>query len=338
MKKVVNPKLTVLMPVYNGSSYLREAIDSILAQTFEDFELLIVDDGSTDGSADIVVTYNDPRIRLVIQPINRGLVAALNMGLEISNSEYVARMDSDDICLPNRLARQVAFMDKNPSVGISGTWMESFGLGKPAMWRSPLTHEMIICNMLFESAIYHPTAIFRRSVIIENNLFYDSSYIHAEDYELWCRFATRIKFANIGEVLLRYRIHSQSVGQSQRDAKLLSASKVRNLWLKQLGLDNSVSIHNLLGEWEIVAKMSFLRQAESWLLELINANAVMNVFPEPFFSEAIAERWGTLCRNSTRIGVDSFSYYSSSTLCKYGKLSKYDLFVFFVRSLFKRGK
>ena len=122
----MNPKVTVLMPVYNGEKYLKEAITSILLQTFDDFEFLIINDGSSDASVDIIQSFRDPRIRLVHNDTNIGLIATLNKGLKLAHGKYVARMDQDDISLPRRLEKQTYFMDNNPDVGVCGTWIKLF--------------------------------------------------------------------------------------------------------------------------------------------------------------------------------------------------------------------
>ena len=124
------PKVTVLMPVYNARFYLSKAISSIINQTFKDFEFLIFNDGSTDNSADIIYSYNDRRIRFFNSEQNFGYVYHLNYGIEIAKGEYIARMDADDISFPTRLEKQVAFMDKNPEVGVCGTWFKIYGTNR----------------------------------------------------------------------------------------------------------------------------------------------------------------------------------------------------------------
>jgi len=142
-------QVTIIMPVYNGEVYLREAIDSILDQTLTDFEFLILNDGSSDHSVDIVRSYDDPRIRLVENEANLGVVQTLNRGLDLANGTFIARMDCDDRSLRDRLARQVAFLDDHPEVGICGTWMEAIGARAGYIWRYPTDPERIRCSLLF---------------------------------------------------------------------------------------------------------------------------------------------------------------------------------------------
>ena len=143
------PKVTVLMPVYNGSKYLKAAIDSILSQSFTDFEFLIINDGSTDDSVKIINSYHDQRIKLIDNKINQGLVAVLNQGLKLAIGEYIARMDSDDFSTCNRLSQQVRFMDKHNDIGVLGSWVKIMKGSDEFLGRYFLNHEEIKANLLF---------------------------------------------------------------------------------------------------------------------------------------------------------------------------------------------
>lgn len=221
---LANPRVTVLMPVYNGERYLREAMDSILAQTFTDFEFLIIDDGSADRSVEIIRSYDDPRIRLVHNEKNLKLIAALNRGFDLARGEFLARMDCDDISLPTRLARQVEFMAAHPEVGVCGTWARKIddqgritGHLKPPAGRK---FEKLIWR---PSPINHPTAFIRNTVYM--NFRYDYNYADAEDYELWLRVSGAAGLDNLDEFLLLYRIHPASVTSLRREAQLGSVYK-----------------------------------------------------------------------------------------------------------------
>lgn len=165
-----NPKVTVLMPVYNGEEYLREAIESILFQSFGNFEFLIIDDGSTDDSINIIASYTDPRIRVITNGENIGIARALNKGIELARGKYIARMDSDDISLPKRFEKQVDFLDKNPEIGIVGSWIKTFGGRKTIILAHPCNPEMVRIFFLFDSPLAHPTVMMRREFLKKNNL------------------------------------------------------------------------------------------------------------------------------------------------------------------------
>ena len=166
----MSPRVTVLMSVYNGQGFLRQAIQSILNQTFTDFEFLIIEDGSTDATVEIVRSFPDQRIKLCLNGSNIGLISSLNQGLSLATGEYIARMDADDISLSTRLERQVAFMDAHPSVGVCGSWLETFGIPPKSRWCPPADDAQIRCEHLFHSVIYHPTVILRKDFFAKHNL------------------------------------------------------------------------------------------------------------------------------------------------------------------------
>ena len=206
----LRPKVSVVMAVYNGEKYLREAIESILGQTLADLEFIIVDDGSTDRSAEIVKSYDDPRIRLLVNGSNLGLMRSLNRGLDAARGEYIARMDCDDVSLPERLARQVAFMDSRPEVVASGTWATDMDAeGRVIGPRQMPVGERMDYEFWKPSPLIHPSAIIRASQLGETR--YDPEAPHAEDYELWLRLKKRHRIDNLPEYLLLYRIHNESV-------------------------------------------------------------------------------------------------------------------------------
>lgn len=218
------PQVTVLMPVYNGEPYLRAAIDSILNQSFTDFEFLIINDGSTDQSLKTIKSCKDRRIRLVNQRSNQGLIATLNRGFAVAKGRLIARMDCDDISMPERLSKQVAFMEEHPEVGVCGSWIEYF-MGKELVMNFPVSHEEIVQAMPYFNPMAHPTLVIRREVLQTQSVLFDAAYPHVEDYELWTRLAQVTRFANLPEVLLKYRIHPEQIGRvhSEEQAELIKS-------------------------------------------------------------------------------------------------------------------
>ena len=198
------------MSVYNGERFLAEAIDSVLAQTFTDFELLILDDGSSDSTPEIVAAYavRDARIRPIVRE-NQGLIASLNQLLDESRAPLVARMDADDVCLPERFARQVAFLGSHPDYGVVGCWCTDINeqgvehrLDGP---EHPLTHEQFMRAIAAnEPLLCHPAVMMRRDIVREVG-GYHAAFRHCEDYDLWLRLASVTRLVNVGELLLRYR-------------------------------------------------------------------------------------------------------------------------------------
>jgi glycosyltransferase involved in cell wall biosynthesis len=198
------PAISVVMPVYNGEKYLREAIDSILSQTYTDFEFIILNDGSTDKTEEIILSYTDPRIVYVKNEDNLQIVKTLNKGIGIAKGKYIARMDADDISLPERFEKQFKFMEENPEVGVCGAWIETFG-NQSLFWQYPVNHNEIRISLLFYSCMGHPTVMIRND--FRDLLFYDQNYNKAEDYELWQRLVRITKFHNLPFFLLKYRLH-----------------------------------------------------------------------------------------------------------------------------------
>ncbi|MCU7551294.1 glycosyltransferase [Chitinophagaceae bacterium LB-8] len=205
------PRVTIVMPVYNAEKHLKEAIESILNQTFTDFEFVIINDGSTDQSKEIIISYSsDPRIKYYENDQNIGLIKTLNKGIEIANGEYIARMDADDISFPERLKKQVAYLDKYAEVSIVGTWF-LFSDSKEEV-KYPNDHESIKVKLLTGNALGHPTVLMRKSDIQRLELRYCVDYPEAEDYHLWTNAVMKgLKMANLPEVLLNYRIHNHQV-------------------------------------------------------------------------------------------------------------------------------
>jgi len=224
MTHLVHPKVTVLMPVYNGEQYLREAIDSILEQTFKDFEFLIINDGSTDRSREIVESYYDPRIRLVHNESNIGLIATLNKGLELARGEYIARMDSDDISYSERLEIQVNFMDFHKQIIACGTWAKFINTeGEIVHYgRSPAGKKME--NLFWiPSPIIHPTVMIKRQPL--GQLRYND-YQYSEDYDFFLNLKAKGKIDNISEYLLSYRQHDKNITSRHRIIQLKNSYDV----------------------------------------------------------------------------------------------------------------
>ena len=243
-------KISVLMPVYNAEKYLNGAIDSILAQTYSDFEFVIIDDCSSDASVSIIESYNDSRIVFLKNERNSGVAVTLNRGLEICRGEYIARMDSDDISRPERFAKQVAFLDMNPDVAVVTCGVRTFCNEKTISecgW-SNVEPERIKKDLFFSCALAHPTVMMRKDVI--NSLSgYAPEYNGLEDYELWCRVIENHKIASVGEVLFEYRIHEGQVSKKPPESVKKAQKELKKRQLEQIGA--------VLSENELNAFLSF---------------------------------------------------------------------------------
>lgn len=313
-----NSKVTVLMPVYNGERYLREAIESILNQTFTDFEFLIINDGSTDSSVEIIESYNDPRIRLVHNEKNLKLIATLNKGIDLAQGEYIARMDCDDISLPERLEEQVEFMDANLAYALCGSWVEVIdenNVPTGLIWKYEGDHNKILAALLSANQFAHSTVILRKSILTQG-FYYDANYAHAEDYELWLRIADSFKVSNIQKPLVKYRVHSTSITGSKY---VLMDACVRNLicaQIRKLNFEPSAAeldLHCNLERQSLPTK-GFVKQADAWLQKLRLANARNQRYPEPAFSQRLGELWFTVCDSARGLGLWTWRKFLASPL------------------------
>lgn len=233
-----HPRVSVVLPVYNAEAYLESAVRSVLDQTFQDFEVLLMDDGSSDGSLGILQAFARQDSRCIVHTReNRGLVATLNEGIGYARGELIARMDADDLCLPERFERQVAFLDQNPDCVALGTsaWLIDAEGDRIAERFLPRTHgEIDQAHLRGEGgAIYHPAVMIRASSVRSVG-GYRQEYRHAEDFDLFLRMAEIGTLANLPEVLFCYRIHLTSVGIAQRAAQVESTRlALADTWLRR---------------------------------------------------------------------------------------------------------
>ncbi|MDU1889291.1 MAG: glycosyltransferase [Dysgonomonas sp.] len=217
------PLISVVMPAYDVGEYIELSIKSILNQTLSDFEFIIIDDGSTDNTVDIIKSFNDKRIKLYIQDKNMGLFHTLNYGLNLSSGKYIARMDGDDVSIPERFRMQVDFLEKNKEISILGTSI--IRMDNNIRIDYPLDHDSIKVHLLRDPAFAHPTVMMRRADIVSKGLKYGS---FVEDYSLWTDAAIAgVKFANLNEVLLEYRVYATQFTSSNITKLEVEAKKIR---------------------------------------------------------------------------------------------------------------
>lgn len=219
------------MPTYNVAPYVKEAIDSVLRQTYSDFELLVIDDCSKDNTVEVVRSIDDPRIRIEQNEFNLGLADNLNRGLSLITTEYVARMDGDDIAEPFWLEKEVAVLDANPEIGICSGGFERFGSVK-SLVRFPERNEDCMANMLFECSVIVPT--FRMSLYRDYGLRYSSQAFPAEDYRFWAECLRVTKIYNVQETLFHYRMHSSQICTTLRPEQEIKVAEVRRFMLEWL--------------------------------------------------------------------------------------------------------
>jgi len=265
-----NPKISVLMPAYNAEKYIGEAIESILNQTFKDFEFIVIDDCSTDKTWEIIQKYaaNDLRIRFFKNEKNLKLSLTLNKGIDLCRSQYVARMDADDFSYPDRLEKQYNFMENNPEVGISGGSMnvcDQF-LNVRSVRNYNLTDEEIRKHIFRYSPFCHPLVIIRKAVFDKVGK-YDTNFNPAEDYELYFRIGVLYKFGNLKDTLLKYRTVEKSMTTGSTKKMELETIRIRNQYANGYHMSLADKVYTMfqyfsifiIPAWVKIRIFSFLR-------------------------------------------------------------------------------
>lgn len=224
----MQPEISVIMPVYNASKYLREAIESVLNQTFKEFELIILNDSSTDNSAEIIIEYakKDSRIQFVNQEVNIGPSLLRNLGIEKSKGKFIALLDADDIALPTRFEKQRQVLLENDQIGLCGSWYTLFGEGiKNKVIETIPNPELVKILFLDNNNIGNSTVMLKKEVL--GDLRFDLNYVPVEDYELWSRLILKTDFYNIPESLVLYRWHDTNITQTKRENTEKSLKKIK---------------------------------------------------------------------------------------------------------------
>jgi GT2 family glycosyltransferase len=270
------PRVSMVMAVLNGERFVAQAVTSVLAQDYRDFELIIIDDGSTDATRDIVSSFHDPRIVLLANPANLGLAASLNRGIDAARGELVARQDADDLSAQSRLARQVEFMDAHPDVALLGTAHRKIDEAGRVVGESAVhtDHAMIAWSLHFFCPFVHSSVMFRRHVVDEVGA-YDPTFSYSMDFEYWLRIATRYRVASLPEQLVQLRYHGESMtstfGERTREGHRLRVRKVARLMgLDGCATDEQEAFHArlarlLLGPWAGLDTADALETADELL-------------------------------------------------------------------------
>jgi glycosyltransferase involved in cell wall biosynthesis len=287
------PLVSVIMPVYNGGKYLNEAIQSVLNQTFQDFELIIFDDGSTDNTVEIAKSFNNEKIKLFINPLNEKQGKARNKCIEYSSGKYLANLDSDDIAEPGRLERQVEFMDNNPEVGVCGSFAKI--IGEETIRKFETDDSKIKFKMLFDSPFLNSSVIIRKSVLEKFNIRYNQNSDYARDYELWTELSVFCMFANLPEVLVNYRIHPDSVTEKFRDLQQKDADLIRLKQVHNIGISVSEEEEKLYLE---IIKSGFKPLTanraiflHNWIRKLSDAKFNVIFYDKKIFKDFFIQYW-----------------------------------------------
>ncbi len=244
-----NPKISVLLAVFNGGRFLSSSVNSILGQTLPDFEFIIIDDGSTDGTWVLLTAYDDPRIVLHKNEANMGLTHSLNVGLSKAKGDFIFRQDADDISVSNRFEKQLEYLETNPHIALLGcavNWMDENGNLKGEKGFHPETNHSIRWKMLLQNSFYHSSVAIRRSVLVENNLEYPTDMPYGQDFDLWSRVLQYGDGANLSVPLVSVRSHPDQITQQKWEMQQGAATKVAAKNIAELGIGDRFSEEQIL--------------------------------------------------------------------------------------------
>jgi len=317
------PKVTILMPALNAEAFLEETLNSIWRQTMTDYELLVVDDASTDRTPELLAACQDSRLRVLRNETRLKLSGALNRGLDKAQGKYIARMDADDRMHPDRLASQLQFMEAHPDVACCGGWIRSFGTGPAQTQSFPSGAENLKAFSLFYTPFAHPTVLFRREWFSREALRYDGSFYPTEDYELWSRVLQKFPCDNLSQVLIDYRVHENSMTGGEWPEMDAQTIRIQRQILKQLKLDPSEEeskIHRAASMGTMPPSPESFSRTESWLLKLEEANRRCGVYESEALEDILHYVWFRMTMGVVRtLKGSAWSFYSSSPLASYGK-------------------
>jgi glycosyltransferase involved in cell wall biosynthesis len=315
-------KVSVVMPVYNAQKYLKTAIESILIQSYTNFELILINDGSTDNSKNIIESFNDERIKLYNNDGNKGLIYSLNKAISLCEGRYIARMDSDDISNENRLKIQVEFLENNPEIGVISSNVIQFSDRYPIIKKSTKynkDNDAIKCELLFRNRLIHPSVMLRASIVKnDSGNRYNPKHLMCEDFGLWQLLISKYKFFVTQENLVQYRMTNTSITTKSRN-EIENFYKYQKEVYKQglriLGIpfnDRELDIHT---ELSMATKVKYykytLQEKESWLKKVASFNSEINYFNHDALMEIMAEMFYMNC-----LVLNDYSYYKKCSFYK----------------------
>lgn len=322
------PELSIIMPLYNTEKYVGQAVQSLLSQSYTDFELIIVDDASTDGSFDVVKSLKDNRIKILTNDRNHGIVFSRNRGLIDAVGRFIAPFDSDDIALPDKFMKQIRFLKDHPEYGMLGSWIrmidEKGNLLKKG-WSLKASPEQIPSQLLFRNYFAQLSVVIRREAIPQGG--YVEGYNMAEDYRMWIEVARNFKVWNYPEYLVYYRIHPGSVTDGNTERLNQYESKVFEYSFKFLDIQidqNHASLLHLINNDDNILEIGKLKQIEEFLLLILNKNAIRRVYDQDQLIKVVLNRWIKACYKSRGMNVKTVNQFLTSPLWKFYFTNKND--------------
>lgn len=302
MGSTVGPKISVVMSVFNSAAFVAEAIESVLQQTFSDFEFIIINDGSNDSSDNIISSFKDKRINYISNDGNKGLIYSLNRGISLAKGLYIARMDADDVCDKTRFQKQIQEFESDEALVVCGSFIKMFGNAKESFINyMPVTHAQIISSVFFTCPFAHPSVMIKKEALLKLDAIYREDYKHSEDYDLWSRLVFLGHCKNIPDYLLNYRVHNNQVSTVHENLKYKSVVKIQTNILSHFDLLPTVSESAIL----LNLFKGISRKDKSYLHETsVLLTKLYRQFKQkyPQYSEVHAQilvaRWFKICGNS----------------------------------------
>jgi glycosyltransferase involved in cell wall biosynthesis len=291
-----NPIVSVIMAAYNSEHYISEAINSIINQTFKDFELIITNDCSTDNTANIISSYDDHRIKVLNNETNKGAPYSRNRAIMSAKGKYLAILDADDISLPDRLKEQVDYLEKHKEIDIAGSYVYQVNQNglKTRTIKAPIKDDQIKSSTFFRCSIVHSSAMIRYRFFIENNLFYDESYPSSQDYEMWSRAILSGKIHTLPKFLTLYRQSETQMSNKQSKTQQTQAERVYLTLLKRIGLNGTekeVRLHTILINQIPLSKNDDIQDIYKWAINLFEKNLKTKLFNQRAFANELLLRF-----------------------------------------------
>jgi glycosyltransferase involved in cell wall biosynthesis len=311
-------RVSVVLPVFNGEAFVEDAVESILTQSMRDFELLVINDGSTDNTQEIIarLALNDSRIRLINHSKNAGLIASLNEGLELAQAKYVARLDADDIAHPKRFELQLKLLEESQQVIVCGSYIRLFG-NRNGVKKYPTTNEELKSSLLFFCPLAHPSVMFRKKAV--EKIGYENGFEFAEDYRLWSRLINEGDFAMIPQPLLSYRTSESQISHTKRLLQQKNSLAVAQHLLEKLELEpskNDLEFHEMaMFSKEIT--IDKLKNVHQWFLKISEANTICKLFQAESLNVILAKRFFRLCLHTQANKREAWDIWHQSFLGSY---------------------
>lgn len=282
--------VSVIMSTYNTEeTLLKQAIDSILNQTFKDFEFIIVNDGSTLDQLKVINSFRDNRIKIINNKKNLGLPKSLNTAIEQAKGKYIARMDSDDISFPERLEKQVRYLEENEEIDIIGSFAKFIGESKKFSLTPMTSYKYVKVMLLTGTTLLHPTVMMRKEFLVTHNLRYNENFRYAQDFELWSRCAEKGKVEILPEVLLYLRKHKKQVSTQKKYSQKEYAKEILKRQLESFGVEynnTEFKVHCMISGLDEL-DLNRIEEIEKWLLKLIRQNNRTNKYDKYIFKKVL---------------------------------------------------